>query len=187
MSIDLAPGFSATRVAENETTSHELLKDHTFPSGSIGKEGGSTAWKTNAESDRYAIKEDEQGNTFAMLLSGLELWQDFKIHVPANPGSEGRPEYWVGCQYDTARIKGCRIQVFLVKDGERQGAPIFDEPLGIQDKDVTWQTFDIQRITVVGDGTHLRVNFLIPVDGNKEVNLRNVVTELRLPAFDEVG
>ncbi len=188
MPSTLNPVSSASPAAESETQSHELLIDHTFPTDSIGGAGGSRPWKCNASSDRYATKfNDEDGTTYAELLSGLELWQDFKIHVPANPDSEGRPEYLVGCQYDTARIKGCRIQVFLVKDGVRQGHPIFDEPLGIQNKEVTWQTFDIQRIRVVGDGTHLQVNFMIPEDGDKQVYLRNVVTALRLPAFDNVG
>ncbi|MCG8296087.1 hypothetical protein [Pseudomonas entomophila] len=187
MSTHPNSGSSASTAAKSETKSHELLKAHTFPVGSIGKEGGSAPWKTKAESDRYSILKDEQDNTYARLLSGLELWQDFKIHVPANPGSEGRPEYLVGCQYDTSSIEGCRIQVFLVKDGDIQLPVLLDEALGDQKMEVTWHTFDIQRIRVDRDGTHLRVNFMIPEDGNKEVYLRNVVTALRLPPLDNVG
>lgn len=79
--------------------------------------------------------------------------------------------------------------MFLITEAGPQRDPFFDEPLGITEKDVTWQTFSLKRINVVEVGTCLRIKFKIPGDENgyERVFLRNVLTELRLPAFDDVG
>ncbi|WP_248918547.1 hypothetical protein [Pseudomonas entomophila] len=189
MSISPNPVSSALPAAENETKSHQLLKAHSFPTNSIGPMDDERPWKCDKPNSRYATRTDADGNPYVELLEGLELWQDFEIHAPAKLGPEGRPEYLIECQYNIEKLRGCRLQVFLITEAGPQRDPFFDEPLGITEKDVTWQTFSLKRINVVEVGTCLRIKFKIPGDENgyERVFLRNVLTELRLPAFDDVG
>ncbi|CAK13629.1 hypothetical protein [Pseudomonas entomophila] len=182
--MDISPKPTASN--ENETASHPVLKDHSFPVGSIGPEGQElTFWKCNQANTYYDYLPDSDGTTYVRLRDGANIWQDIELPVAANPLIEGRPEYKLGCRYNPERLPGCRLTVFLIKDGGDDGDKIFDAPLGPENKKVTWTTLDAKRIMDVPEHTQkLRVKFTTPTGKGGYILLTEAVMELLLPAFD---
>ncbi|MDF9618200.1 hypothetical protein P5705_11150 [Pseudomonas entomophila] len=183
ISSSLMPNASS----EEETKSHSVLLGHLFPVGSIGYEDQHlTPWKCNKRNTYYDFLTEPDGSTYVLVRAEANIWQDIELPVPANPLSEGRPEYKLGCLYSHERLLGCRLAVFLIEDDGSDGARIFDEPLGPSGTDVTWHRLDAKRIMDVPEHTSkLRVKFVTPTGGSGHVFLKEAVMELLLPAFDD--
>ncbi|QVM92064.1 hypothetical protein JYG34_03265 [Pseudomonas entomophila] len=182
ISSSLTPNASS----EEETKSHPLLNGHSFPVDSIGPEDqNETAWKCNQRNTHYNYREGEDGSRYVEIKAGADIWQDIKLSVNANPFSEGRPEYKLGCLYNSDDLSGCSLVVFLIEDGGGEGKNIFDESLGASAEKVTWHRLDAKRIPVPEETKELRVKFKTPTGENGSILLKEAVMELLLPAFDD--
>ncbi|WP_060513082.1 hypothetical protein [Pseudomonas sp. NBRC 111124] len=165
-----------------ESESHDLVKEPSFPLGSIG-EGKS--WQVEGD---YEYQE-EGGSPYVGLYPEAFLWQDITLPVEANPTEDGRPDFWLGCEYDTGRLSDCRLEIYDFtggKEGPRLQERVMEgiEPdVSPSDALVNWTRLPLERIeNLVSTVTAIRIKF-IAGKGNNRLSLRNIDLDVRLPAL----
>lgn len=190
MSTHANARLSAENITADETTSHEVLKDHSFPVNSIGPADGDAPWKCNQNNDYYETLEDKEGKPYVSLLGDVVLWQDIVLHPQVNPSPEegARPQYRIGFQYYAGMFEDCW---FFIVDADDIDHEIYRFKLPAEGDalwdNVTWHYFDVRKIPIPEAIERIRVMFTTPDVARKNLYLREVVTELLLPAFDDVA
>ncbi|QHG64569.2 hypothetical protein [Pseudomonas putida] len=166
-----------------ESKSHDLVKEPSFPLGSIGK---GKSWQVEGDYEHY----EEDGHPYVGLAPGASLWQDITLPVTANPVENGRPDYWLGCEYDTGRLTDCWLHVYDIT-GDEPGNLLHSRAMeGIQPEEseasdalVNWTTLPLLRIKDLASTIKvIRIKF-IAGKGSNRLNLRNTDLDVRLPAL----
>lgn len=161
-----------------ESKSHDLVKEPSFPDGSIGK---GKSWQ--AEGDYEYFEEGE--HPYVGLAPGASLWQDIPLSIEANPVEGGRPDFWLGCEYDTGRLTDCWLEIYGFTS-EKKWTLLQQREIGgikpkASDARVTWSTLPLQRIVKMNSTiTDIRIKF-IAGKGNNRLHLRNTDLDVRLP------
>ena len=179
---------SAQHTGSNpETRGHNLVQHPSFPVGSISANpDAETSWKI---SDPGGFAHYE--GPYVGIWGDRKLWQ--VIELPVVPATEGRPDYWLSCEYDATYYEACWLRVY---DADSEGAPFFTHSLKGQPPSpedlqeeyvVNWHAMSETRIAIPAHVRRLRVQFETPAEGGVYLYLRNVTTHLRLPAFDEAS
>ncbi|ANY86815.1 hypothetical protein [Pseudomonas putida] len=168
-----------------ETRGHNLVQDPSFPVGSISANpDAETSWKISKPGGFAHYQ-----GPYVGIWGDRKLWQI--IELPVVPAAEGRPDYWLSCEYDATYYEACWLRVY---DADNEGEPFFTHtlygqpprPQDLQEEHfVNWHTMSEMRIAVPAQVRRLRVQFETPAEGSSYLFLRNVTTHLRLPAFDE--
>lgn len=141
-----------------ESKSHDLVKEPSFPDGSIGK---GKSWQ--AEGDYEYFEEGE--HPYVGLAPGASLWQDIPLSIEANPVEGGRPDFWLGCEYDTGRLTDCWLEIYGFTS-EKKWTLLQQREIGgikpkASDARVTWSTLPLQRIVKMNSTiTDIRIKFI---------------------------
>lgn len=170
---------AASKAQESE--SHDLIQDPSFPLGSIGK---GKSWQVDGDYEHYM----ESDHPYVGLAPGASLWQDITLPVKANPAADGRPDFWLGCEYDTGRLTDCRLEMYDFTGGKegtllqkRVMEGIEPDVSQVSDALVNWTRLPLQRIENLGSTvTAIRIKF-IAGKGNNRLSLRNTDLDVRLP------
>ncbi|MFZ5937759.1 hypothetical protein ACOKS3_23370 [Pseudomonas sp. HS6-2] len=166
-----------------ESESHDLVKEPSFPLGSIGK---GKSWQVEGDYEHF----EEGDDPYVGLAPQASLWQDIILPVKANPDQGGRPDFWLGCEYDTGRLTDCWLEIYDFTDG-KEGTLLQKRVMeGIQPKEsqasdalVTWTTLPLQRIEGLDSKiTAIRMKFTAG-KGNNRLSVRNTDLDVRLPAL----
>jgi|GEM_PF-1738996 len=193
--------------AAEQTRGHNLVQHPSFPTGSISlrNDARPTAWKI--ETDGYATFMAGDGSTYVGIVEPDEsgktqrIWQD--LDLPVIAAAEGRPDYWLNCQYDATFFTQCTLKVYAVGDETRELFSAFLKgdaskyvppkvklPRGfvLPKSDPTWHTLTLGRIDVPEGVERVRVVFETPgKQPYRYLYLKNVLTQVRLPALDEAS
>ncbi|WP_409287571.1 hypothetical protein [Pseudomonas guariconensis] len=192
--------FAMNGNIDSSTRGHNLVQADSFPLGSISEfaESEATVWK--AHNSRYSHYEDSSGMPYVGLTYDQQLWQI--IELPVQAAVEGRPEYWLGCEYDATAFEECWLRVYDADEdgkghfyeGVMQGKPLeliqpIDEaPSVIPAKpDATWHVLSERRIAIPEGVRRLRVQFETPENKGPYLYLRKVTSHLRLPMFNDAS
>ncbi|MDH0647773.1 hypothetical protein N5D48_16225 [Pseudomonas sp. GD03858] len=181
----LIPGRPLAGTAE-QSISHSVLDAPSFPRGSIGPR---SAWQSQ-NSNGFAYFSADDGGTYVGITRNNRVWQDFELPMAANPASEGRPDYWLGCQYNASWFGECTLSVYLL-EGQNETDLLYRQPMRGEPPqasrralldDPTWHELSVQRIAVPAGAQRLRVVFETPNSvGLAYLYIRDVVSQLRLP------
>jgi len=161
-----------------ESKSNDLVKEPSFPVGSIGK---GKSWQVEGDYEHF----EEGEHPYVGLAPGASLWQDIPLPVEANPVEDGRPDFWLGCEYDTGRLTDCWLEIYDFTGG-KEGTLLQKRAMeGIQpkasDARVNWTIMPLQRIADLDSTiTAIRIKF-IAGEGNNRLHLRNTDLDVRLP------
>ncbi|WP_460419046.1 hypothetical protein [Pseudomonas sp. microsymbiont 2] len=181
----LIPGRSSAGTAE-QSISHSVLDAPSFPRGSIGPR---SAWQSQ-NNNGFAYFSADDGGTYVGITRNNRVWQDFELPMAANPASEGRPDYWLGCQYNASWFGECTLSVYLL-EGQNETDLLYRQPMRGEPPqasrralldDPTWHELSVERIAVPAGAQRLRVVFETPNSvGLAYLYIRDVVSQLRLP------
>lgn len=161
------------------TPGHNLIKDPSFPEGSISPVAG-TSWKINDK--KYINYYGRDDDTWVGVFGGGVLSQEFDL-----PKLGGM--YDVAFAYDVQWFKeACTLRVLaLGGENDRQvleitlhGEPGRDEST-LSPSDPTWQDYTSVNIPKLSGVKRIRVEFSTPaVGGSSVLCLRRVVSRLKL-------
>lgn len=190
MSIHIEPiiGMLPSTGTVAQSTSHSLLRDPSFPRNSIGP---GRSWQSRNGSG-FAYFSADDGGTYVGITRNNRVWQDVDLPMAANPASEGRPDYWLGCEYNATWFGECTLSVYRL-EGQDETELLYRQPMRGEPpqarlrallNDPTWHVLSVERIAVPADARRLRVVFETPNSvGLAYLYVRHVVSQLRLPAF----
>jgi len=177
-----------------KTDGHDLIRQGTFPRGSIQQEGapGEAPWRcTGGELVGFDYMEGSNAGgryIYVRLKKNQRLWQD--IQLPAK--AESRTDYQLGVEYNAGNFNECTVSVYRLEDGEVQGQAFFTYPLkgaGVQpdeNADPAWMTLALIPIKVPTDATDIRVVFETPnPDITAFLFLKQTRSLLSLPPLGE--
>ncbi|PVZ39598.1 hypothetical protein [Pseudomonas sp. CC120222-01a] len=173
--------------ASTESQSHDLVREPSFPRGSIGN---GKAWQAKGP-----FEQPQAAYDYVALQPQTQVWQDITLPVAANPADEGRPDFWLGCEYDTGYLPDCTLKVYDFSEGKegalldtrvmegikRETSPATGlRPLP-ESRELNWTTLPLQRIKGLRSGIKaIRIKYEA-ADGNDYLNLRNTDLDVRLP------
>lgn len=187
--------------SDSSTRGHNLVQAPSFPLGSISEvfQSNSTVWK--AKNRRYSHYDHPTDGSYVGITYDQQLWQI--IELPVEAAVEGRPEYWLGCEYDAGAFKECWLRVYDADkeggapfyEGVMQGKPPLERVLPNDEAlsfippkpDATWHVLSERRIKIPKGVRRLRAEFETPDQLGPVLYLRKVTSHLRLPGFNDAS